>query len=77
MAIKEYFDYRRAALAAFKVGQVKTTLEEVTLDQNIKLDKVANKVEEVHIATNGMKAKLEEESYQRGMRDERHKQDGK
>ncbi len=64
-----------AATAAVKVEEVKTTLEVKTAEQNQKLEKVAEKVEEVHKATNSMKDQLvlktEAEALARGGVEER------
>ncbi len=70
--------------AAVNVAEVKTTLHEVTNDQNSKLNGIADKVEVVHRATNSIKDELVKstakasraEGVAEGVQQERDRQQG-
>jgi transcription termination factor NusB len=79
LLIKEYFDMRRGQIAAQKAEEVKRVLAVNTIASNEKLEVVANKVEEVHKATNSMKDQLvattEAEALARGVLKEKTRAD--
>ena len=75
MAVKEFFDARRAERVAKGVEKVRTALEVTSANQAEKINTLTDAVEEVHLATNSMKDQLvavtKSEAYAAGIKEER------